>query len=514
MGLSISNEERNVIPRWRKFSLASKTGELNSISIGENTKLIKSDFNETIENWELHKTLLSASDLINSAIIHKKLPDHLDAVEFILKNESVSKNYKKFVANILEGEKDHEFDTNIVTNKKNNISKLKKLVSQYPYSSLIWLDLAREYTILGQINKAERAVASVYSLSKFNRFILRSLARFYIHINRPDKSLYILNKSHQVTNDPWLMASEIATNTLMDKSSKFLKKGKNLIDDNNFSSFDVSELTTAIGTHEIEFGTFAKGKKLLRKALNQPSENSLAQLLWINDYRNLNIIDYEKKIIFPKLSFEAKARNYFEVSDFERAFSESFNWLEDQPFSVQPTLFSSSLSSVIFENYEDSIKILNGGLVSNKNHSGLLNDLAFAYARNNQPEMALEAFNKINESDGDEFIKHIRFATYGLINFRQANLEAGRLYYNIAIDFFIKKNRYDSAIIAALYLLHEEILNRTIEISSAYERVKDYLKKWYSSLAYNKNVVSKIIDVSNKKNPSYNFTLDKQILKQ
>jgi hypothetical protein len=67
--------------------------------------------------------------------------------------------------------------------------------------------------------------------------------------------------------DPWLAAAEIALGSLAGGGPMFGKAGRRLIESESHSPFQTSELSSALGTIELESGKNAMAKKLFLGSL-------------------------------------------------------------------------------------------------------------------------------------------------------------------------------------------------------------------------------------------------------
>src|SRR6185295_6008504 len=97
------------------------------------------------------------------------------------------------------------------------IKALKQRRIAEPRNAFVWSDLARLYVLVGLRDQAERAMQVALSLAPFDRFIVRSAARFFLHSSNPDRSLQILRRNERTKLDPWLMAAELAFSSVVNK---------------------------------------------------------------------------------------------------------------------------------------------------------------------------------------------------------------------------------------------------------------------------------------------------------
>jgi hypothetical protein len=216
MAIFFEDKDRNVIPNWRSFKNTASIGELNITDPSLNrTNSFIPNINDLTEDWKAEKNIGIAGDIISSAIVLNINSEIVkDASNFILKNNdsasavlinaakkfiTESDNSQKIILDIdtLEAFKEYS-NLNLVFQKIN--SHKKKLISN-PKNAIIWVELSRLYAILGNNVKAERAMLNAISLGKDNRFVLRSMVRFFVHNKDIDFAHEILRKNERTKHD-------------------------------------------------------------------------------------------------------------------------------------------------------------------------------------------------------------------------------------------------------------------------------------------------------------------------
>jgi len=364
--------------RWLRMTLSGRS---------EDEKRIQDEgYDQLISSWEGNKELGHGADLVGNALALNSFgdPAALEAASLILKNKAyagallseVAENYLRLSRNIplplpdvIVPERDRKF--------YKVISNLKSRVRGYPHNPILWMDLAFYYSAIGQIESASHAVEVSLSLNRDNRYLLRSASRFYIHVGSPDKGLYYVRQSSLIRQDPWLVAAEIAISDSIGKPSKQIKLGKRMMESAAFPKLHLSELASAMGTIELKSGAKRKGRKLFDLALEDPTENALAQATSMQD----EIGDLGERLNPEALSqsFEADARIKFNEQDFEGSIEATKKWFAYQPFSSRPAVTGSYIASVALERFEEAIKIAKMGLLSSPREFFLINNLASAY---------------------------------------------------------------------------------------------------------------------------------------
>ena len=462
MASILEEKERNVIPRWRNSLIAFTTKEFSSLE--KNTLDLRSDkfLLEKKNVWETDRDESAAIELIYSGFILHEFEIAKQAAEFLLKNSSqLSQPILEIATSIVHGEKKSLiflspstlFDPTV---KYHRIRVLKNKLKEDPRNAIARIDIAREYTINGQYEKALNNIKIALDLNIYNRFIIRSVVRFFIHIGKPDFASFILNRLETTKQDPWLLAASLGTSAVLKKPSKLYKDAVSLLEKKNLPDFHLTELAASLGAHEFYFGNLKKAKKFFHKSMSNPNENAIAQLIWT--YNQLGIKDYNLEGLDVLRLNEALARDKFTKGDWKDSLDETIRWFNDQPFSRGPAYFGSYLASGILEDYNTAIKLCEISLEANPNDFTLLNNISFSLASSGNPINAQEYFNKINPNDLQPTQKVVYNATKGLIEFRRKNFNEGQYYYKLALDI-ASKNKFDKYLLSAsLYLFREQMI--------------------------------------------------------
>lgn len=482
MSKFLDNSNRRIIPRWRDFRKTCLLGELTSIETAKKKNLTegdKFDIEKRILEWKANRTLSFAADLVSVAFVSGEYEKAVEAAQYILSNENKATSILVSLARrILDPAFDKVWTNNFqnVLSSKERIKRIKVLLREDPRDVLLWVDRAREYTILGQTDHALWAMNFALKMAPTNRFVLRSATRLFIHCDEKgvekEKAHFLLKKTPITKKDPWLLAAEIAVASILDKTSKFMKLGKEMIDSKSFSPFDISELSGVIATIELAEGSTRRAKKLFNKALIKPTENSVAQAEWAT--REITGFELDPQHLNVASSFEARTWRYYYSEDWDASLKEALDWLTDQPFSTRPAIHGSYVASVALENYEQSIEIAEKGLAANPYDFTLLNNIAFALASLNKVDEAEKKLNRVDKKSisGSDIVALL--ATTGLVYFRKRDQEAGRKLYKQAIEKARQFNSKKMAALAAIYLAREEILAATSEMENAYELALRY----------------------------------------
>ncbi len=472
----VLDKERRLIPNWRSFGKTTVLGELDStLKVGNNEDLIFG-IDDYIIDWKANKSASFAADLISASLVNNFTNDKevRDAANFIINLKEQATQSQIALANKilkLNSNEEIEFDnfsdvTNLtkivdITIIRNKINEIRRNINKYPFNAILYVELSRLYSIIGQEDKSILAMKNALYFSNDNRFILRSATRLFTHVNNDDNENIdfihrILKKSKAILHDPWLLSAELSLSTLKHQNSKFIKQAFNLINSNNYELFSLTELQSSLATIELLNGSHKKCKELFHKSIIKPNDNSLAQFEWATTKDDRIKIDKFPEDI--KLNFEAKAIDTFHSGNFEDSIKNAMKWFADMPFSKRPIMFGSNLATIILKDQNLSIDFLNSGLISHPNDPEIINNLAYSYSLNNEPNKALDLINKTNYLELDDTTEICLIATRGLANYRIGNIEEGRQLYLDAIQKTKDKNETELNWIAILNFAREEIL--------------------------------------------------------
>ena len=444
MNLPYTPKERRVVPNWRYYEATLTAGELDNWKLArrnEDTYAI----DDYVSLWKEHKSIYRAGDLLSAAITNSQQDDEnvRNAASFILERESQSTNSLLYSARKILGidernnpskiEIDRLRECTATTDIRKFIHNMRQRLHLMPYNPFIYVDLSRAYLLLGQVKKAEEAIKQALHFGATDRFVARSAARFYLHIQDRDKAYDVIRAKGAVAVDPWLMAAEVSINMLRGRTSNYVKKGLDMIDSGHCSPFGFTELASSIGTLELTAGSNRKSNKLFKKALLSPNDNSLAQVRWVNSFEplafdlNINVMnDYEVK------TFDALL-----AGDMDKARHEAVSWICDMPFAHKPVNVGYHICVNYLKDFALASAILDVGLRTDETSPFLLNNKAYCSARAGLIDEAQESFDKLKVShrlDTSPSWKVCIPATEGIILYRNNNKEGGTLKYQEAIN--------------------------------------------------------------------------------
>lgn len=479
MALLIDNSQRRLLPTWRELNCS--LSELQPLSP---SSLSKGDISSFVYDWKLCKNLANAGDLISAAIINARtdVDEVIEAASYALfSEETPSIALSNASKSILKISDKIENNNNLAISAK--IAKAKKLLIKYPTDAILHIEIARYYLLLGQIEQAQSHVETALYIDRHNRYVVRSAARFYIHLKDNERALKIVRASSLTKSDPWLMASEIGISQIANKTSNNIKRGLSLIDSENFSAFDITELCSAIGTQELMSGAYSKSRKLLNTSLRNPNSNSLAQAKWISNEDKLEL-NFENVNLDSGNFWEAKCYNAFQTEDYLGSLDFAKQWIEQEPYSTRAILHAYSLSVTYLHDLKSGQEIMESALKTHLGNPTLINNYAYALALDSQVELAEEIITKVrkNNSSLTDITDICITATRGMIAFRKGDAKNGsQLYFN-AIDRSKNISEHPE-------LNHSALLNfcREVLIYDNSTESKDYVKNIIEKIPQNQN---------------------------
>lgn len=448
-----NQKERHALPRWSSLNTAKKLGEMSptkakvpSPSSQDNQSLI-----ELLGEWKQEKSLPLAVDIISAAKLSMSDEDISEVVTYAQNLAEEIKESNPLLRELLFDSQSPtvcDTDTHQVC-----IAKIKKSLIDRPRNPLLWSELSREYTIMGQEKKSERAIHIAHNLAPDNRTVLRAIARFYAHNGDLEQALYYLRKSTLLKTDPWIISSEIALSNELGRTSKNVKLGQKMVLDKKYNPLAISELASELGTMDFLSGSSKQGKKKLEFATQVPHENAIAQITWINK-NAYNVESIMRSIPETNCNFEAETRWYYDAQDWEKALELASLWQEYQPFSREPAMVSSFVATDFLMDYKRAEMTLQCGLNSNPADYRLLNNYVYVLTLSGQLDKANDAILRAEKYSPEDYIPLI--ATAGLLNYRQGKEELGKALYLKAIDKAKQQNSIDLVYRATLCLAREE----------------------------------------------------------
>lgn len=333
------------------------------------------------------------------------------------------------------------------------IQRLRSLLRFAPDNALALLDYAQLQTALGKTKSAERSLRTALSLSPNNRTILRTLARFYVHTQRPDVAHQLIRRHARTPQDPWLMASEIALADAADSESFFLGKAKRfLIDHAKFPEGHLTELSGNIALAELHSGNMKKARESQRRALLAPNDNVVAQAVDFQHYFGIELLTSSITRAINS-SAEALLLQAWEAVDLTAIEKHAIAWHSEEPFSSRPIQLLSSLYAYKGA-HATALRWIEAGLRTDSQDRGLLINLAFVYADMGSEGPSHTTLKRMRHAYGKD-IEPFANATEGLLAYHLGKFADGDNLYNQAVDEF---NRQGNPRLGAFCRLNQAFL--------------------------------------------------------
>jgi tetratricopeptide (TPR) repeat protein len=425
------------------------------------------EIQELLDAFRRHRTPFHAANLVDAAIVLGKPEIGADAAQFLVDNPIdplLHVDATSFVLGIgaVTGSIDAPMRVD-VDNRHRRIAQARGALRLEPRNPILLVDLARDYSSLGQSDKAERALRQALALAPNNRFVLRSSSRFLLHEHRPDEAHTILRHSSRTSDDPWLLAAEIVSADAADRVSRWLKKGQQLISDSAFHPREISELASAIGTIEFANGSKKNVRRLFEQALLDPTENAVAQAQWLSRHMDSFEVPDGKQAVLR--AFEAEAWSSAVSGNYRDAIEKARKWLRDEPFASRPAIFGSWVAHTALTDYADAEDLVTEARIANPHDPSIIAQLVYCIAslgRVDEAEKLLrllpDAINKDSQAAKDTTWPIVLEADEGLIAFRKGLIEKGREHYLRAIRRATELGKKDVAAVALLNLAREEMV--------------------------------------------------------
>src|ERR1035441_3271388 len=458
---------RQLVPRWRTWRTTAGLGESVGSTRGGRVLRVMDD-ERALSQFEARPNAGRAAELLTMALLYQYHDKKINAIASDFLNYQRPLLRDVAAAAIADpGRQGRPAETMEDRDSRGMIALLKVVLARDPRNALRWADLAREYTVLAQPTKATEAIRIGLQLAPENRFLLRSTAALYVHIGDTEAALRILETAPMLKYDPWVLAPYVAISDLADHKSHYHRVAVRLLQDRNIGPRDLAELAAALGTSELNAGGGRRGRQLLRQSVEDPTENSLAQVEWMSARLHVRLIGDMASGV--PLDFEARARRAAYEGLWEGAVSFSSQWLLDQPFSMPAACFGSYCASMS-EDWGSTVHLANVGLRSNPGDPILLNNRAVALVELGKIRDAVKDLSDCRRAQTRLRDRAVLIATEGLLFFRIGMIEEGRRRYDKVITFFEDRHEVDIAARAALMLAREEILANTIEAGSSVKR--------------------------------------------
>lgn len=463
-------EDRDLVPRWRPFLPTARTGELEAVGSSEAERV---GFHEpsAVEEFRDAPGLFTAGDLLSQAAVSGRMGEVVTQAARLVRDIPDAGPAAQSLADHILGDLPaiddvvraaEPFDEQTA---RARAREMRRILKEQPRNAVRWTDLALVHVNLGQLAKARHEMDIAVRLAPDNRFVLRSAARLYVLLGEPDRGLRLLQTS-DAKGDPWIQSAEISLSEQAGRRSSQIRQAKRAVESGDLPPFHVSELAGEVATTELRYGSTKAARRLMKAALIDPTENTVAQAEWASQHGVSN--PNPAALSLPR-SFEARALEASVRGEFDRAVQEGIKWQADQPFDAHAGTFVSYASCVLLERYDIGIAAARLALHANPHDAVLRNNLVFGLASSGRLEEAIKELATLATLSRDESQEATILATRGLVAFRNHSPAEGRAHYRGAIDRFTKLRDADRVTMARLFLAREELEAGTSQATRAIE---------------------------------------------
>jgi len=248
-----------------------------------------------------------------------------------------------------------------------------------------------------------------------------------------------------------------------ERDSRLVKTGIRLLESGHFPPKHISELASALATLEHLEGKRRKARKFMTRALEDPTENSVAQGLWIA--RHMPGFEMPEHLPEVPLAFEASAWEAGGTGAHDVAIAKSWEWLKDEPFARRSAMFGSFVASVAAADYKTAIEFVESAQAANPNDARLEAQRLYCLACANELDDAEEALGRLEKMAragaadySEEEWAVLLSADRGLIAFRRGQHDLGRELYQKAIVLATNGKLAEFRTAARVNLAREEVL--------------------------------------------------------
>lgn len=442
-----SNDDikRQVIPRWRTIRATTEAGELAAVKLQQTTELedtisvrLTHELDLRIREWRQERDAAAAEELLAAASVSGSTDFQQDvqaAARLILDDAQALAGSKELARALLgktPGGK-HEPLPAETAKMRLEIARRKRLLRIYPRDALLLTETALLYTNLGLTASAKSLLKGAAALAPDNRYVLRSLTRFWVHQAEPDRALHFLSKSTATRRDPWLLAAQMAAEDVAQKGPSNWREAKRILSAEQFSDFQLTELAAAFGTLQLQAGSHRLARKMFRKSLTAPTENSVAQVQWASRRDPTINVSHEQTV---KAS-EALAWEKLALARWHEVIEATRNWHDIEPFSVRPAVMGSFVAVAHLGDGRTGEEFSRRGLIANKGAAILHNNLAVALAMQGRISEAREELANVKPPAVDSLEQIVNLATKGLLEMRSGNLVGGAELYHRSIELAV-----------------------------------------------------------------------------
>ena len=447
--LSPDQENRRVVPRWRDSTAAVKAGELAPVPVRDPERIAagaEEEVEKHANDWRRFQSVGHAADLVSSAIVLERPRSAEAAAEYLVRNRAdagelayrlarglLSPQWNPKTPSIADVSVVGESAAVLAIRKTvtARVRDLRTRLHSDPRDAIAWHDLSREYARVGLMEQSLHAMRAAVSLAPNHRLVLRSAARLFLHNREPDLAHAILRRSPATTNDPWLLAAEVSVATVAGRTSSLIKPARALISTGNFSPFQITELAGSLGTLEASHGKRKAARRFFDLALEDPTENTVAQAHWTA--RHTGLIEFEERHLRVPRSFEARAFASFAGERWQASVESAQNWFDDEPFATRPAELGASVAGVALDDGATAVRFATLAAFANPTSHRTKSALVFALTLAGRFAEAIDVYTQIDSDQLTDEERVVWLANGGMLAYRTGDFVLGQVGYEGAV---------------------------------------------------------------------------------
>ena len=477
IGTSPFQNRRLMVPRWRSFANTLRSKELAAPRGIKRPEEFSSDLLKRLAAWRGEPGLVTAAELVETAIVDGDEPEAVGAANALLNPDSRATPLLKKQAALLllRAGKNQQLAADQKLPQQETLALWRLRTRLHPHSAIEWVELARCQIILGQKRRAERAMRVALALAPNNRHVLRSASRLYLHLDEFDRAHDLIARNPATKSDPWLLSAEIALSQVAERRPSYYKVGVSVLSETRHLPRQLTELAGAVATTELLDGSRKKAGRYFRQSIIDPNGNALAQAEWASAAFGGMALVSEKNLKAADEAYEAKAFHLHRTASFEEVPSACVQWSFEEPFSIRPYELGAVVANLIGD-HDTALELALRGLKIRPNTPSLLNSIAFALANLGKLDEAEANLARVGAGT-KEIMGLVTEANRGLIAYRRGQTELGRTLYQKAIDGFRYKQNLYMATSARLWFAREATQSGTADGDEAMAEARRDLEK-------------------------------------
>lgn len=456
-----ADDGRTVIPRWRSL-IATAPWELRSARSVGDLQLSSTSLQDDLARWRSEKSLEAAHDIFSTGLITgEKALIWEGGIQIVsnpdLFDERVLESVKREIRPDTELREIRDNLSRLESNKnyvRSTIRMLKRRIRDYPRDVVTALELSRHYALAGEYEKSHSWLYRAYLQAPNNRLILRAAVQLADISGGTDEALSMIWRSAALKYDPLIQSAEIAAADKAGRGSKVAASAKRRLRGRKSLAKVESELALGVATLESSAGLSEREVfKMVSAGISDPTENALAQAVWLGDQSNRSLSARFPKLNVSDDAFEARANILFEAKQYGMALQAAYHWFNDQPFQAHPLNFICTCAAVYYDEPREAAYFADVILDRHVGDWNAVNSALLLLVEIGEETKALRALLLLEGLARNEVVRAFAKAGRGMFEFRFGDTEYGRQSYLAAISHARSAQRRDLIFTAATFYL-------------------------------------------------------------